>query len=102
LQIAEMFYEDGMKEAEIAESMGISELAVHEVLAAFEENGKPSLIERLADMEIIEMYCEDGMEEADIAKATGYPLSEVRKVLTAYEESDLIVDTYHKRDEGGV
>jgi transcription initiation factor IIE alpha subunit len=101
LQIAEMFYEDGMKEAEIAESMGISELAVHEVLAAFEENG-PSLIERLADMEIIEMYCEDGMEEADISKATGYPLSEVRKVLTAYEESDLIVDTYHKRDEGGV
>ena len=98
LQIAEMFYEDGMKEAEIAESMGISELAVHEVLAAFEVKGKPSLIERLADMEIIEMYCEDGMEEADISKATGYPLSEVRKVLAAYEESDLIVDTYHKWD----
>ena len=59
---------------------------------------KPSLIERLADMEIIEMYCEDGMEEADIANETGYPLSEVRKVLAAYEESDLIVDTYHESE----
>jgi len=38
LQIIEMYYEDGMKEAEIAESLGISELAVHEVLAAFEES----------------------------------------------------------------
>jgi DNA-binding transcriptional regulator LsrR (DeoR family) len=38
LQIIEMFYEDGMKEAEIAESLNLSELVVREVLAAFEES----------------------------------------------------------------
>ncbi len=38
LQIIEMYYEDGMKEAEIAESLNLSELMVHEVLAAFEES----------------------------------------------------------------
>lgn len=45
LQIVEMYYEDGMKEAEIAESLGISELAVHEVLAAFEESDNLDLFE---------------------------------------------------------
>jgi DNA-binding transcriptional regulator LsrR (DeoR family) len=56
LQIIEMFYEDGMKESEIAESMGISELAVHEVLAAYEEGD-----------EIVDTYhrwdCEGDVEE---------------------------------------
>jgi len=37
LQIIDMYYEDGMKEQEIAESLGISLLMVHEVIAAFEE-----------------------------------------------------------------
>jgi len=45
LQIIEMYYEEGMKEAEIAESLGISELAVHEVLAAFEESDNLDLFE---------------------------------------------------------
>jgi DNA-binding transcriptional regulator LsrR (DeoR family) len=38
LQIIEMYYEDGMKEAEIAEGLNLSELVVREVLAAFEES----------------------------------------------------------------
>jgi DNA-binding transcriptional regulator LsrR (DeoR family) len=38
LQIIDMYYEDGMKEQEIAESLGISLLMVHEVIAAFEES----------------------------------------------------------------
>ena len=36
LQILEMYYKDGMKETEIAKSLGLSLLIVHEVLAAFE------------------------------------------------------------------
>jgi DNA-binding transcriptional regulator LsrR (DeoR family) len=40
-RIAEMYFEDGMKEEEIAESLGLSLLAVHEALALVEqdENG---------------------------------------------------------------
>jgi DNA-binding transcriptional regulator LsrR (DeoR family) len=38
LQIIDMYYEDGMKEQEIAESLGISLLMVHEVIAALEES----------------------------------------------------------------
>jgi len=45
LQIIEMYYEDGMKEAEIAESLNLSELMVHEVLAAFEESDNLDLFE---------------------------------------------------------
>jgi DNA-binding transcriptional regulator LsrR (DeoR family) len=37
LQIYEMYFVDGMKESEIAESMGLSLLTVHEVLAVLEE-----------------------------------------------------------------
>lgn len=37
LQIYEMYFVDGMKEAEIAESMGLSLLTVHEVIAVLEE-----------------------------------------------------------------
>lgn len=36
LQIFEMYFVDGMKEAEIAGSLGISLSTVHEVLAALE------------------------------------------------------------------
>jgi DNA-binding transcriptional regulator LsrR (DeoR family) len=36
LMILDMYFEDGMKEAEIAESIGVSVSEVHEVLAAFE------------------------------------------------------------------
>lgn len=36
LQILEMYYKDGMKEKEIAKSLGLSLLTIHEVLAAFE------------------------------------------------------------------
>lgn len=36
LQILEMYHKDGMKETEIAKSLGISLLVVHEVLAAFD------------------------------------------------------------------
>lgn len=39
LQILEMYYEDSMKEKEIAESLGLSLLTIHEVLAAW-ENGE--------------------------------------------------------------
>jgi DNA-binding transcriptional regulator LsrR (DeoR family) len=39
LRILEMYYQDGMKETEIAESLGLSLLTVHEVLAAW-ENGE--------------------------------------------------------------
>jgi DNA-binding transcriptional regulator LsrR (DeoR family) len=38
LQILAMYYEDGMKEKEIAESLGLSLLTIHEILAA-RENG---------------------------------------------------------------
>lgn len=37
LQIYEMYFVDGMKESEIAESTGLSLVVVHEVLAALEE-----------------------------------------------------------------
>jgi DNA-directed RNA polymerase specialized sigma24 family protein len=36
LQIFEMYFVDGMKEAEIADSLGLSLLTVHEVLAELE------------------------------------------------------------------
>jgi uncharacterized protein YjcR len=36
LEILEMYYKDGMKEKEIAKSVGVSLLIVHEVLAAHE------------------------------------------------------------------
>jgi len=39
LRILEMYYQEGMKETEIAESLGLSLLTVHEVLAAW-ENGE--------------------------------------------------------------
>lgn len=39
LEIFEMYFVDGMKEAEIAKSLGLSEEAVHEVLAAMEADG---------------------------------------------------------------
>lgn len=39
LRILEMYYQDGMKETEIAESLGLSLLTIHEVLAAW-ENGE--------------------------------------------------------------
>lgn len=39
LQILEMYHEDGMKAKEIAESLGLSLLTIHEVLAAW-ENGE--------------------------------------------------------------
>ena len=39
LRILEMYYQDGMKETEIAESRGLSLLTIHEVLAAW-ENGE--------------------------------------------------------------
>jgi len=39
LQILEMYYEDGMKETEIAKSLDLSLLTIHEVLAAW-ENGE--------------------------------------------------------------
>lgn len=35
-QILEMYFRDGMKEHEIAKSLGLSELLVHETLADFE------------------------------------------------------------------
>lgn len=35
--IYEMYFVDGMKESEIAESMGLSVAVVHEVLAALED-----------------------------------------------------------------
>ena len=40
-RIAEMYFEDGMKEEEIAESLGLSLLTVHETLSLVEqdENG---------------------------------------------------------------
>jgi DNA-binding transcriptional regulator LsrR (DeoR family) len=38
LQILAMYYEDGMKEKEIAESLGLSLLTIHEVLAAWEND----------------------------------------------------------------
>ncbi len=38
VKILEMYFEDGMKEAEIAESLGLSLSTIHEVLAAFEES----------------------------------------------------------------
>jgi DNA-binding transcriptional regulator LsrR (DeoR family) len=37
-RIAEMYFEDGMKEQEIAESLGLSLLAVHEALSLVEQN----------------------------------------------------------------
>ena len=37
LKIIEMHYEDGMKESEIAESLGLPTAIVHEVLFAYEE-----------------------------------------------------------------
>ena len=37
LKIIELHYEDGMKESEIAESLGLSVAIVHEVLFAYEE-----------------------------------------------------------------
>lgn len=37
LQIYEMYFVDGMKEVEIAESMGLSLLTVNEVISVFEE-----------------------------------------------------------------
>jgi DNA invertase Pin-like site-specific DNA recombinase len=36
IDVIEMFREDGMKETEIATSLGISVLQVHEILAAYE------------------------------------------------------------------
>jgi DNA-binding transcriptional regulator LsrR (DeoR family) len=36
LQILTMYYKDGMKETEVAKSLGISLFVVHEVLAAFD------------------------------------------------------------------
>lgn len=36
LEILDMYFEDGMKEVEIAEVVGVSLLRVHEVLYAFE------------------------------------------------------------------
>lgn len=38
LQIIEMYYEDSMKETEIAEGLNLSELVVRNVLAAYEES----------------------------------------------------------------
>ena len=37
LEIYEKYFIDGMKEAEIAESMGVSLLTVHEMLSAMED-----------------------------------------------------------------
>jgi DNA-binding transcriptional regulator LsrR (DeoR family) len=37
LKIIEMHYEDGMKESEIAASLGLPTAIVHEVLFAYEE-----------------------------------------------------------------
>lgn len=62
---------------------------------------KQSLIEQMVNTEIVEMYCEDGLSEREIAEVTGYSITAVHEVLAAYEESDLIVDTYHKRDCAG-
>jgi DNA-binding transcriptional regulator LsrR (DeoR family) len=39
LEIFEMYFMDGMKEAEIAESLGLSVEAINEVLAAMEAEG---------------------------------------------------------------
>lgn len=36
LMILDMYFEDGMKESEIAESLGMTVLEVNEVLAAYE------------------------------------------------------------------
>ena len=38
LAIIEMYFHDGMREAEIAESLGLPLLAVHEVLAVYEND----------------------------------------------------------------
>lgn len=35
-QVCEMFFEDGMDEQEIAESVGLTELQVNEILCAYE------------------------------------------------------------------
>ena len=37
LQVVDMYIHEGMKEAEIAESLGISMLTVHEILANHED-----------------------------------------------------------------
>jgi DNA-binding transcriptional regulator LsrR (DeoR family) len=42
LMLLDMYFEDGMKEAEIAESLGMTVLEVNEVLAAF-ESGKADI-----------------------------------------------------------
>lgn len=41
LQIFEMYFVDGMKEAEIADSLGLSLSTVHEVLAELESMTRP-------------------------------------------------------------
>lgn len=41
LQIFEMYFVDGMKEAEIADSLGLSLSTVHEVLAELERITRP-------------------------------------------------------------
>ena len=51
LDILEMYFRDGMKEAEIAESMGLSLLTVQEVLAAF-ENGETDIDDNLLSEEV--------------------------------------------------
>jgi hypothetical protein len=44
LDILEMYFKDGMSEGEIARSTGVSIFAVHEVLAAFEDEGRGSVL----------------------------------------------------------
>jgi DNA-binding transcriptional regulator LsrR (DeoR family) len=44
-QIIEMYYEDGMKESEIAERLGLCPLIVHEVLFEFDQLDNKSMFE---------------------------------------------------------
>jgi len=45
LKIIEMHYEDGMKESEIAASLGLSTAIVHEVLFEYEQGDIGSVFE---------------------------------------------------------
>jgi len=44
-QIIEMYYEDGMKESEIAASLGLSVSTVHEVMFEFDQLDNKSMFE---------------------------------------------------------
>jgi DNA-directed RNA polymerase specialized sigma subunit len=53
IDVIDMYHSDGMKEAEIATSLGISLMQVHEILAAYDKDCDADADEDLGDNEIV-------------------------------------------------